>query len=287
MYKIDYLENSYGCNSNETVLEAMLRHGVTFPFSCRKGSCHSCMHIAEKGTLPPQAQKGLHPEQVEQGLFLPCLCVPVDNLSISPRKKKLATERATKPQAGTLLSPDPEMWEALDNGRLLAEIMKDFYARVYKDERLSPFFQGVTQQRAREKQHLFMRQQFTGERIYLGDKPKNAHHWMVISNDLFDYREAIMVDCLKRQGLPGHLIERWRALENSFRADIVKDEPWPRTIGDIEIPVSGYGELTLDSGSLCDNCGEEVNEGTTIRYHLRLGTIYCPGCTASSLTPST
>lgn len=286
MYSIDYKGNRYSCSPSETVLDAMLRQGVAFPFSCRKGSCHACMHIAEKGALSPEAQKGLHPEQVEKGLFLPCLCVPIDHLSILPKKKSLATDSASKLVTATFLSPDPEMWEALDNGRMLSSIMEDFYTRVYKDERLSPFFHGVTQQRAREKQHLFMRQQFTGEKIYLGDKPKNAHHWMVISDDLFDYREDIMIGCLKRQDLPDHLIERWRALENSFRADIVKDEPWPRTIGDIEIPVSGYEELTLDSGTLCDNCSKEVDEGTTIRYHLRLGTIYCPDCITPGLCSS-
>lgn len=282
MYRIDYLGSRYSCHSDETVLDAMLRQGVNFPFSCRKGSCHSCMHVVEKGTLPPEAEKNLHPEQIDKGLFLPCLCVPVDDLTISPREKSRAPGPAPAPQKKAFLSPDPEMWEALEHGRLLAKIMEDFYTRIYKDERLSPFFHGVTKQRAREKQHLFMRQQFTGEKIYLGDKPKNAHHWMVISDDLFNYRESIMVDCLKHHGLPDHLVERWRDLENSFRPDIVKDEPWPRTVGDIEIPVSGYEELTLDSGSLCDNCGHEVNEGTTIRYHVRLGTIYCPDCIASS-----
>lgn len=101
---------------------------------------------------------------------------------------------------------------------------------------------------------------------------------MVVSDDLFDYREALMLDSLKRHGLADHLIERWRNFENSFRSDIVKDEPWPRKLGDIEIPVSGYGEITLDVGSVCDSCNEEVEEGTTVRYHLRLGTLYCPRC---------
>lgn len=284
MFKIDYLGNSYSCHPNETVLEAMLRQGVTFPFSCRKGACHSCMHVVEKGAVPPQAQKGLRAEQIEKGFFLPCLCVPEGDLSIEPKPKRNAQKAAHRAQADSHFSPDPEMWAALDNGRGLSEILEDFYKRVYADERLSPFFQGITRQRVQEKQFLFLRQKFTGEKVYFGDRPKNIHHWMVISDDLFDYREAMMVECMKRYGLPDHLVERWRSLESSFRPDIVKDEPWKRTMGDVELPVEGYGELTLDSGTLCDNCGREVDEGTVIRYHLRLGTIYCPRCT-SSLPP--
>ncbi|AOY88702.1 hypothetical protein BKP64_11250 [Marinobacter salinus] len=280
MFKIEYLGSHYNCGPEETILEAMLRQGVKFPFSCRKGSCHACMHIVKKGALPPDSQKGLSGEQISQGFFLPCLCKPTDSLSIIPRNR----ERLNKnlPVSGTqnssFLSPDPEMWEALDNGRVLSEILEDFYTKAFSDERLSPFFHGVTRQRAQEKQYLFLKQKFTGEKVYFGDRPRNAHHWMVISNDLFDYRESLMVDCLKRHHLPEHLIERWRSLENSFRGDIVKDEPWNRKIGDIEIPVSGYGEVTLEIGSLCDSCNEEIDVGTTVRYHLRLGTLYCPDC---------
>ncbi|TDT41645.1 ferredoxin [Halospina denitrificans] len=281
MFRIEYSGSSYDCDPHETLLEAMLRQGVNFPFSCRKGSCHTCMHIAEKGRLPPKSQKGLSDEQVEQGCFLPCVCRPIEGLSIVPAGKGSVKRKSSTSRKETFLSPDPEMWEALDNGRVLSEILEDFYIRVFSDERLSPFFHGVTRQRVQEKQYLFMKQKFTGEKVYFGDRPRNAHHWMVISDDLFDYRESIMVESMRRHNLPEHLIERWRGLENSFREDIVKDEPWNRKIGDMEIPVSGYGEVTLEIGSLCDSCGEEIDAGTTVRYHLRLGTLYCPECMQS------
>jgi len=176
------------------------------------------------------------------------------------------------------IPPDPEMWQALEEGAMLNRILHDFYSRVYEDPRLAPFFDGVTKQRAIEKQHSFMRQLFTGERVYFGDRPRNAHHWMVISNELFDYREAIMVDCLRRQGLPEHLVTRWREVENFFRSDIVKDKPWNKMLGDIELPVEGYEETVLEVGSLCDSCGDEIDAGITVRYHLRLGHVYCPSC---------
>jgi truncated hemoglobin YjbI len=179
------------------------------------------------------------------------------------------------------IPPDPEMWQALEEGAMLSRLLDDFYSRVYEDPRLSPFFEGVTRQRAMEKQYSFMRQLFTGERVYFGDRPRNAHHWMVISNELFDYREALMVECLRRQGLPEHLITRWRAVEEFFRSDIVKDKPWKKKLGDIELPVEGYEETVLDVGSLCDSCGEAIDAGISVRYHLRLGHIYCPDCMAS------
>jgi ferredoxin-NADP reductase/ferredoxin/truncated hemoglobin YjbI len=175
-------------------------------------------------------------------------------------------------------TPDPEMWLALREGELLKEILADFYQCVYADARLSPFFNGTTRRRSMEKQYLFLRQYFSGEKVYFGDRPRNAHHWMVISNELFDYREALMHSVLRRHGLADYLIERWLALESTFRADIVKDRPRKRVIGDLEVPVEGFGEEILEVGSLCDSCGREIQPGTRVRYHLRLGTVWCPDC---------
>jgi ferredoxin-NADP reductase/truncated hemoglobin YjbI len=181
--------------------------------------------------------------------------------------------------------PDPEMWAALREGALLNEILADFYARVYDDARLAPFFKNTTRQRSIEKQFLFLRQIFAGEKIYFGDRPRNAHHWMVISDELFDYREELMESCLRRYGLPEHLIRRWRAMEETYRADIVKSDPWNRVVDGVELPLEGFGEEVLGIGALCDGCGGEIAPGEKVRYHLRLGTTYCPVCAGRQTRP--
>ena len=273
---IYYQGKEYHSKEGETILDAMLRQGVDFPFSCRNGICHACMHRAESGPIPEEAQKGLSPEQREDRRFLPCKCKPQVDMHITPATDPVAA--VSKSQESPVRLPDPEMWAALDEGRLLNPIFEDFYSLVFDDERLAPFFHGVTQRRAMEKQVSFMRQLFTGEKVYFGDRPRNAHHWMVISDELFDYRESLMLDCLRRHGLPEHLVQRWRDVEETFRDDIVKDKPRNRKMGDVELPVDGYGETVLEIGSLCDGCGEEVDAGVNVRYHLRLGSIYCPTC---------
>lgn len=280
MATINYQGTSYHCREDETVLDAMLRQGVDFPFSCRNGICRRCLHRAESGRLPPEAQKGLDAGQQEEGFFLACRCVPVDDLMVVDPQAAAGAAGSACPAASAkkTIQPDPEMWQALQEGTLMSRILEDFYTHVFEDERLAPFFEGVTRRRAIEKQFSFMRQLITGEKVYFGDRPRNAHHWMVISNELFDYREQLMVDCLRRHGLAEALVERWRAMEEHFRGDIVKDEPWKRKMGDVELPVDGYEETVLDVGSLCDGCGAEIDAGVEVRYHLRLGSIYCPGC---------
>jgi NAD(P)H-flavin reductase/ferredoxin/truncated hemoglobin YjbI len=175
-------------------------------------------------------------------------------------------------------APAPELWTALRNGDLLMDILIDFYGRVYADPQLAPFFHGITQQCSIEKQFLFLRQIFTGEKVYFGDRPRNAHHWMVIADALFDYREELMATCLREHGLPEPLVRRWREIEERYRPEIVKSAPCERIIDGLELPLDGFGEITLDVGTVCDGCGGEITAGGCVRYHLRLGSTYCGKC---------
>ncbi len=385
MPKLSYQNQTFNTLEDEKVLDAFLRQGVSIPFSCRDGVCHSCKQIAVAGAIPDAAQRGLSSSQREQGYFLPCICVPTEDMEIiSPQEARLYTStlvqgkallaqgmckllleptlaQACEPgqficlrgadgeersfaivnqpadefylevrvhriagdrfsdwvfdqleiggeleiqgpyaeaslaiqqpalMAGELTPqedvlrpkdppPDMELWEALQEGKLLLQILQDFYGRVYKDELLSPYFHGTTMQRSIEKVYSFLQQIFTGNKCYFGDRPRNAHHWMVISEDTFKYREALMMDCQRRAGLPENMIRRWIAIEAYYKQDIVKAEPWKRVVGGVELPLEGFGELILDAGSMCDGCGRAVEVGERVRYHLRIGSMYCGQC---------
>jgi len=192
----------------------------------------------------------------------------------------VATAPATPHAHDRRPEPDPEMWQALREGELLTAILTDFYTRVFEDTRLAPYFRGVTKRRLIEKVYSFMRQLFTGEKVFFGDRPRNAHHWMVISDELFDYREALMLTVLRRHGLPEHLIQRWQNIEQGFRSDIVKHEPRVKVMAGVEMPLDGFGELTVTVGTLCDGCAGEIQPGETVRYHRRIGSTYCRRCFA-------
>ena len=72
------------CHPGETLLDAWLRQGVAARFSCRGGSCHTCMLRCVAGELPDRAQQGIPLRLQEKGYFLPCLCVPTGPLEVAP-----------------------------------------------------------------------------------------------------------------------------------------------------------------------------------------------------------
>ncbi len=176
------------------------------------------------------------------------------------------------------LAPNPELWAALDQGEKLTAVLTEFYTLAFEDPRLSPFFRDVTKQRLIEKQYNFMYEILTGERVYFGERPRNAHHWMVISDDLFNYREDLLAQVERRHGLSEHSIAKWRAINEAFRKQIVKTKPVPKKIPGVVFPLEGYERLVLSAGSVCDDCGCEIAEGQTATYHVRTGKTYCEGC---------
>lgn len=176
------------------------------------------------------------------------------------------------------LDPDPEAWAVLNEGNRLLEVLRDFYTRVYADERLAPFFERVTKQHVIDKQYSFLHAKLTGKDVYFGDRPRNAHHWMVISDELFDYRESLLARCLREHGLPEAIVEHIRAIDETFRKQIVKSVPRCRKLEGIELPLDGYAEIELALAYLCDGCKEPIECGETVVYHRRIGVTHCERC---------
>ncbi|MFL0804211.1 MAG: 2Fe-2S iron-sulfur cluster binding domain-containing protein [Agarilytica sp.] len=64
--------------SEETLLDGLLRTGHKVPFGCKEGICQSCLMTAPDKNAPKEAVCGLTPNQIEQGAFLSCRCIPTD-----------------------------------------------------------------------------------------------------------------------------------------------------------------------------------------------------------------
>jgi ferredoxin/truncated hemoglobin YjbI len=285
-----YGDRSVAPLAGETVLNALLRAGIDVPFSCKAGSCHTCLSLCTEGDIPEKAQRGLAAHLLEKRYFLPCKCKAVNDMRIAPALESELVDPAVfdEPVAAAVCASasaelpypaaDPELWAELEDGKTVRRVLEDFYERVYADPLLSPFFGRVTKDRVTDKQYSFMKQCVTGEKVYFGDRPRNAHHWMIISDALFDHRQALMLQALQAQRLSPGQISRWVRIEEHFRTDMVKTEVWPRRVGDEEIFIEGFASETLMDATVCDHCGAEIAAGTTVAYHRRLGQVSCRVC---------
>lgn len=80
---ITYKNNHYETETDESVLDALLRHNIDIPYACKAGVCHVCVMHCQLGLLPSGSTVGLKGSEVAQGNFLACQCIPVENLGIS------------------------------------------------------------------------------------------------------------------------------------------------------------------------------------------------------------
>ncbi len=100
MVKIYYKEQVYEMQSNESVLDTLLRNETGAPFACQKGVCQSCMMQVIKGEVPKRANEYLISKYKEQDCFLACICYPSEDLTIATFvKPKRPSRPATKTKA--------------------------------------------------------------------------------------------------------------------------------------------------------------------------------------------
>lgn len=272
-------------HERESVLDAMIRQGEPVRFSCKKGICKTCRLTLVAGEVPRAATRPF--EHLEDGAFLPCLCFPKGDIVIAypadyePNEIPAQSDfEFREEQNEDKPLPDPELWERLGQGELLNDILHAFYKEVYEDPQLSPFFKSVTIERAIQKQYNFLYMLMTGEEVFMGARPRNSHHWMVISNELFDYRERMMERHMRSFGLEDRFIDRWKALHEFYRSRIVKDKPWSRIVDGHLLPLSGLGDITAEVGMICDKCSTVIEPGQQAKYHLHTGEVYCLSCSS-------
>jgi NAD(P)H-flavin reductase len=73
---------SYARSESESVLDALLRQGIEVPYSCRKGTCLSCLMQVTDGEAPIEAQSGLKEAWRALGYVLACQCRPAAALEL-------------------------------------------------------------------------------------------------------------------------------------------------------------------------------------------------------------
>lgn len=83
MAVVIFENNTVEVNSDETVLDALLRNGHDVPYGCKGGTCQSCMMKIDQGTPTADSQKGLTEQKKQLNYFLPCSCKPESDLTIS------------------------------------------------------------------------------------------------------------------------------------------------------------------------------------------------------------
>ena len=125
-------------HAGESVLDALLRAGAEVSYSCKAGSCGSCLlRAAQAQPVPAKAQAGLKEAWKADGYFLACSCYPEGDFSAVPvgadarsRARIAGVERLTASVLRVHLQCDDEAF-TYRAGQYLTMFREDGLGRSY------------------------------------------------------------------------------------------------------------------------------------------------------------
>lgn len=106
--------------------------------------------------------------------------------------------------------------------KVLQKVHKRFYNKIYAHPWIGKYFQEFPQEVIESQQTDYMGQNFGGPVYYLGKLPAATHKHMFINAELFELRQALLLEALKEENVSPELIIKWLKIDSSFKNSIIK-----------------------------------------------------------------
>ena len=80
--KAQNMDVTIDCPEDKFILEAAEDNNIELPYSCRAGSCSTCLGKVTEGSLDQPDQTFLDEDQIASGFVLTCVAYPTSNATV-------------------------------------------------------------------------------------------------------------------------------------------------------------------------------------------------------------
>jgi len=126
------------------------------------------------------------------------------------------TLEASATQGGT------KLFDRVGGRATLEKVHEIFYDKIYADPWLGRFFAGIDRSHIESQQTDFMAMLFGGPKAYSGRMPIDAHEHIMITEELFAFRSALLRQALAEAGVAPAEMTDWLRIDMAFKKVLIK-----------------------------------------------------------------
>jgi ferredoxin len=86
--KAQNLDVTIKCASDKFILEAAEDNNIELPYSCRAGSCSTCLGKIVTGKIDQPDQTFLDEDQIAKGFVLTCVSYPASDVTLTTHEEE-------------------------------------------------------------------------------------------------------------------------------------------------------------------------------------------------------